>query len=123
MEIFARIAEQRILEAMERGGFENLPGKGRPLRMDDDSIVPDELRVAYKLLKNAGCIPPELELHKEVMNLKDLLNTVDDGEERGRRLKELNFKLLRLNMMRKTPLNLDLFPEYKERVEGKLVGL
>ena len=50
----AFIAEQRIREAMERGEFDDLPMKGQPLRLDEDANVPDELRMAYKLLKNGG---------------------------------------------------------------------
>ena len=122
MEIITLIAEQRIREAMDRGEFDNLPGKGRPVKLEDDSSVPDELRVSYKVLKNAGCIPPELELRKEILNLRDLLKTTGDEEERQTRLRELNFKLLKFNMTRKVPLNLEDFPEYEERIIDRLAG-
>lgn len=122
MEIFTLIAEQRIREAMERGEFNNLTGKGRPLKLEDDSSVPDELRLSYKVLKNAGCVPPELELRKEIINLRDLLSSTGDDFERQARLRELNFKLLKLNMMRKVPLNIEDFPEYEERIIEKLTG-
>ena len=55
------IAEQRIAEAIENGDFDNLPGAGKPLELDDDSLVPEELRLAYRILKNAGFVPPEIE--------------------------------------------------------------
>lgn len=122
MEIFTLIAEQRIREAMERGEFNNLSGKGRPLKLEDDSSVPDELRLSYKVLKNAGCVPPELELRKEIINLRDLLSASGDDFERQARLRELNFKLLKLNMMRKVPLNIEDFPEYEDRIIEKLTG-
>lgn len=122
MEIFTIIAEQRIREAMERGEFNNLSGKGRPLKLEDDSSVPDELRLSYKVLKNAGCVPPELEHRKEIINLRDLLSATGDDFERQARLRELNFKLLKLNMMRKVPLNIEDFPEYEERIIEKLTG-
>lgn len=122
MEIFTLIAEQRIREAMERGEFNNLSGKGRPLKLEDDTSVPDELRLSYKVLKNAGCVPPELELRKEIINLRDLLSATGDDFERQARLRELNFKLLKLNMMRKVPLNIEDFPEYEERIIEKLTG-
>jgi hypothetical protein len=48
------IAEMRIKEAAERGELDNLPGAGLPLPQDDDANVPEELRMAYKLLKNGG---------------------------------------------------------------------
>jgi hypothetical protein len=64
MDFFERIAENRILEAIEAGAFDNLEGKGRPLNLEDDAYIPSELRMAYKILKNADCLPPELELRK-----------------------------------------------------------
>jgi hypothetical protein len=55
------IAERKIVEALERGELSNLPGEGRPLVLDDDALVPEELRAAYRILKNAGYVPPEVE--------------------------------------------------------------
>jgi hypothetical protein len=55
------VVESRILEAHENGEFDNLPGKGQPLQLDDDRLVPEELRAAYQVLKNAGFVPPELD--------------------------------------------------------------
>ena len=43
------IAERRIAEAIANGDLENLPGEGRPLALDDDSVVPEELRLAYRI--------------------------------------------------------------------------
>jgi hypothetical protein len=119
MEIFRKIAEQRIIEAMERGDFDDLPGKGKPLKLEDDSWVPEDLRAAYRVLKNAGCLPPEMELKKEIITLKDLIETLDDNKERLRRLRELNFKILQFNIMRKRPFNLSDFPEYEGRIIEK----
>ena len=59
------IAEQKIAEAIANGDFDDLPGAGKPLELDDDSLVPEELRLAYRILKNAGFVPPE------VLSLKD----------------------------------------------------
>lgn len=113
------IAEERIREAMEKGLFDNLPGSGRPLKLDDDSRVPEDLRVAYRILKNSGHLPPELELRKEIVTLQRLIEGLEEGEERRKRLKELNLKILRFNIMRKSPLNID-DPIYKERVLERL---
>ena len=55
------IAEQRIAEAIANGDFDHLPGSGKPLELDDDSLLPEELRLAYRILKNAGFVPPEIE--------------------------------------------------------------
>ncbi len=100
MWIFTKIAERRIQEAMQNGEFDNLPGKGRPLKLDDDSHVPPELRMAYKILKNAGCLPPELEIKKEIIELKDLLETLEDEKEIYLCCRRLNFLIMKLNMRR-----------------------
>ena len=57
MDAISIIAEQRIREACERGAFDSLPGAGKPLELEDDSHIPEDLRMAYKLLKNAGYVP------------------------------------------------------------------
>jgi hypothetical protein len=85
-------------------------------------MVPVDLRVPYKVLKNAGCLPPELELRKEIVTMKNLLSAVEEESEKRRKLKELDGKLLRLNLMRKRPLQLEDFPEYRDQVIEKLTG-
>lgn len=122
MEFLHKIAERRILEALEKGEFNNLEGKGKPLNIDDDIWIPEDLRIAYRILKNAGCTPPELELRNEVVNLCSLMNTIDDDKERLKKIRELNFKLLKLNLTRKKPLNFEDFPEYEGKVIDKFIG-
>lgn len=63
---FDRIAEERIARAAAAGEFDRLPGAGRPLDLDDDLLVPAEVRMSNRILKNAGCLPPELETLREV---------------------------------------------------------
>jgi hypothetical protein len=122
MNIFAKIAEQRIREAIENGEFENLKGMGKPLDLGDESWIPEDLRMAYRVLKNAGCLPAELELRKEVMNLRDLIDTIDDNKERIKKIRELNFKLMKLNELRKKPLYVENFPEYEDKFCKKMIG-
>lgn len=90
-------AERHIRDAQQQGEFENLPGTGAPLRLDDDTHVPVELRAGYRLLKNAGCLPPELAQRKEALALADLLKTVQqdhpDYQELSRRLTLLELQL------------------------------
>jgi len=122
MDMFAIIAERRIQEAMERGEFDNLPGKGKPIELEELSAVPEELRMAYKVLKNAGCLPPEIELANDVASLRRMLLGMEESEERTRKVRELNFKLMKLEMTRKRPLSLELLPEYQEKLLDKLQG-
>lgn len=116
MDILASIAERKIQEAMARGEFDNLPGRGKPLVQEDLSGIPEELRMAYKVLKNAGCVPPEVELVNEVQSLRRLLLDLDDGEERRKKVRELNFKLMKLEIALKRPVSLDLFPQYQDKL-------
>ena len=117
---FEIIAEERIREAMERGEFDRLPGAGRPLDLEDDAMIPPELRVAYKILKNAGCLPPELELRKEIVALRDLLRAVEDDGERRTKIRELNDRLLKLSVLSGRTVDLDGFPEYRDRIAARL---
>jgi hypothetical protein len=100
MYFFERIAENRILEAMEAGEFDNLEGMGQPLNLEDDSHIPLELRMAYKILKNAHCLPPELELRKEVVTLQDLVASMEDEAEKLKQMRRLNFLMMKLSMIR-----------------------
>jgi hypothetical protein len=67
------LAERRIVEAIARGELDDLPGAGQPLALDDDRLVPEELRVAYRILKNAGFVPPEVDELREIGQLERLV--------------------------------------------------
>ena len=60
MTLLDSIAERRIREAQARGDFDDLPGAGAPLELGDDALVAEDLRVAHRILKNPGFLPPEL---------------------------------------------------------------
>jgi Domain of unknown function (DUF1992) len=66
------LVEKKIQEAMASGAFDDLPGAGQPLDLTDDALVPEELRVAYRILKNAGFVPPEVEALNEIAQLERL---------------------------------------------------
>ncbi len=121
MDIFRKIAERKIQEAMEDGMFDELQGKGKPIVFEDETWIPEDLRVAYRVLKNSGHVPPELELRKEIVNLRSFIDTLDDDRERLKKLRELNFKIIKLNMIRKKPLNLEEFPQYENRLIEKTI--
>jgi len=90
------LVEARIAEAMANGEFDDLPGAGRPLDLDDDAGVTPELRVAHRILKNAGFVPAEVQSRREISELRALLSTlVDDGARRQAlsRLALLEFRL------------------------------
>lgn len=122
MEFFTKIAERRILEAIENGEFENLEGQGKPIVFEDETWIPEDLRMAYRFLKNSGCIPPELEMRNEIINMSALMNTIDDDKERLKKIRELNFKLLKINLTRKKPLSFEDFPEYEGKFIDKFIA-
>ena len=115
---FQKIIEKRIQEAQKRGDFDNLPGKGEPLSIEDDSHIPEDLRVAYKILKNANCVPPEIQLKKDIRKMEDMLENMSDEKETYRLIKRINFKITQLNAMRKaSPLLEDTEIYYKKVLE------
>jgi len=95
MGIMETIAENRIRAAQDEGFFNNLPGRGKPLSLDDDSGVPEDLRLSFKILKNAGCLPIEVELNRQVYNLRQMLGTTIDETTRKELRRELNFLLMK----------------------------
>jgi hypothetical protein len=72
-DLLQTLAESKIREAIDRGDFNNLPGQGRPLELEDLSHVSPELRMAYKVLKNNGFVPEEMELQKEIHSIDELI--------------------------------------------------
>jgi Domain of unknown function (DUF1992) len=108
-------AERHISDAQRKGEFDNLPGSGEPLALDDDSHVAPELRSGYRLLKNAGGLPPELQQRKEAFELADLLKGIRKDDPRHseftRRLALIELKL------RQAGMNTDfLHGEYCEKL-------
>ncbi len=114
--IFQRLAEQRIQDAIKRGEFDDLPGKGKPLQLEDLSHVPEELRLAYKVLKNAGFLPPEVELLREIKSVEDLIEHMEDEEHRYRQIRRFNYLVMKLNQLRRRPINLEKEQRYYNKI-------
>ena len=108
MDFLHRLVEERIEKAQQEGVFDNLPGKGKPLKMDDDSSIPEDLRLTYKVLKNSGCLPIEMELKKQIFNLRQLLNAAIDEETRKDLRRQLNLLILDFNLRRRGSAKFDL---------------
>lgn len=117
---FSKIVEQRIREAQNKGEFDNLEGSGKPLDLAADQTVAEELRLAYKILKNADCLPAEIELKKEIRQTEELLAGMSETAEKYRTMKKLNFLILKLNTLRKTSIVLDEPQIYSDKLINKL---
>ena len=117
---FEKIVEERIRKAQKKGEFENLEGAGEPLVFEQDHTVPEDLRLAYKILKNADCVPPEIELKKQIRQTEDLLAEMSDTTEKYRALKKLNFLVMKLNTLRTGSVEFDVPQHYLGKVTGRL---
>jgi len=115
-----RLAEQRILEAQRKGEFNDLAGKGKPLELADHSEVPEDLRMAYHVLKNAHVLPPEAELMKDIRILEDLLKHVEDEGKRKSLAKSLQWKMIRLDILKRRSMNLTSVRDYSRKLIAKL---
>jgi hypothetical protein len=120
MDFLAKIAEQKIREAMERGEFDNLAYHGKPLKLDDLTGVPAHLRMGYKILKNAGILPEEMQLKKEIVTLQELLDACYDTTERSTIEKQMNEKVLRYNMMMEKRSHRPTDQHYRVKILRKL---
>ena len=113
--------EKHIKDAQEKGEFDNLPGKGQPLSLDDDSAVPEDLRVAFRILKNAGYLPPALQDRKEAVELEHLLQTLDNDDPQFA-VSEKRLRVLQLRLQQ-AGMNIGfLHGHYKDALQDKFRG-
>ena len=113
---FEKIVEERIKKAQRKGQFDDLKGEGQPLVFEEDRHIPEDLRMCYKILKNADCTPPEIELRHEIIRTEELLQDMVDTAEKYRVLKKLNFLVLKLNAMRNSSINFELPQHYESKL-------
>ncbi len=97
--IDARV-EECVTRAQAEGQFDDLPGAGKPLDLADDALVPEELRAAWRILKNAGFVPPEVQALNEIRSLEQLLHASVDDVERRRAIARLNVMFARVGEAR-----------------------
>lgn len=96
---FDKIVESIIQEAMARGEFENLSGRGQPIDLTEYFNTPEDVRVAQSLLKNAGMVPVEIELLQEIAALKEILRSPLEEIEKVKYRKLLETKHLQFNLL------------------------
>jgi hypothetical protein len=120
MDLLTRIAERKISQAIEDGSLNFAKWKNMPLPKDDDPLVPDDLKIAYKMLKNAGYLPPEIEAKKEIQTLEEMIARTEDEHVRLKQMKKLNVLLLKLETTRKSPTNLAAQDDYYRKVVERI---
>ena len=116
---FSKIVEERIRKAILKGKFDNLSGAGQPLKLEEDRHIAEDLRLAHKILKNAECLPPEIELKKEIHRTEELLTGMKDTASKYKTLKKLNYLIMKLNTMRNTSIDLET-QQYSTRLIEKI---
>ena len=114
------IAERKISEAIQKGQLEIEEWRNKPLPMTSESLVPEELRMAHKILKNAGYLPPEIETKKEIQQIEDLLANCEDEYVKVKQLKKLNYLVMKLNIMKGDVVNIESQEEYFRRVVERI---
>ena len=120
MDSLTRIAEQKIAEAMKTRDFTSEKWKNKPLPLDNDRNIPDDLKMAYKILKNSGYLPPEVEEKKEVQRLEELIVATEDEHERLKQMKKLNVLLMKIDAKRSSPANIAQQDDYYRKVVERI---
>jgi len=94
-----KLVEEMIKQAQERGEFDNLPGKGQPIDLTEYFEMLEDVRVAQSVLKNAGMTSREVELLKEIAELRQVLAKVADEKKRHKIQKQIQEKQIEFNLM------------------------
>jgi DnaJ-like protein len=113
---FEKIVEERIRQSQKKGEFDNLDGSGKPLEIEDVSYIHEDLRLAYKMLKNADCVPPEIEIKKEIRSTESLLENLTDEKKKYNALKKLNYLILKFNSLRTGAVTFEIPQKYESQV-------
>lgn len=116
---FQKIVEDRIREAIERGEFDNLEGMGKPLAKEDPTRIAPELRLAYKIMKNADLLPPEIQILKEIERLEELLPGLDNENEKYRCIRKMNSLVTEFNLMRNPSVTLEKKQYYFNKLSDR----
>ncbi len=115
-----KIAEERIQDSMQKGDFRDLEGSGRRIEYEDDSMVPEDLRMAYKILKNSGHVPPEVRQKREIRNAIDLIDHMEDEKAKYRQIQKVNYMIRELNIRRERPVAFEQQEVYYDKIVNKV---
>ncbi|MCK5227900.1 MAG: DUF1992 domain-containing protein [Desulfobulbaceae bacterium] len=114
------IAERKISKAISEGTLQTDGWKNKPLPMEDDRLVPADLKMAYKILKNSGYLPPEIEAKKEIQRLEELISRTEDEHTRLRQMKKLNVLMIKYGLQRSGGGNIEAQEEYYKKVVERI---
>jgi hypothetical protein len=121
MHFLELIAERKIAEAEREGALRDLPGAGAPLDLGGDPLIPEDLRMAYRILKNAGLAPPEVAMLREIGQLEALVRDVE-GEEQMQALRRLELVRMQLDAAAPGRAALLLRDAYRQKLVERFAG-
>ncbi|MFT3895269.1 MAG: DUF1992 domain-containing protein [Anaerolineales bacterium] len=96
---FDKLVEEKIRQAQERGEFDNLPGKGKPIDLSAYFETPEDVRLAQSVLKNGGFTSREVELLNEIAALKETLAKGVEDVKKQEIQKQIQEKQIEFNVM------------------------
>ncbi|QDP39328.1 DnaJ family domain-containing protein [Radiobacillus deserti] len=106
MDFVTLMVEEKIKKAISEGQFDNLKGKGKPQKLEDLSMIPEDMRTSYLMMKNSGYLPEEVKLNKELVQLRELIRCCEDPDQLKEYKKKLTEKEIHYDMlMEKRKLN------------------
>ena len=91
--------EEKIREAMARGEFDNLSGSGKPLDLEAYFNTPEDLRMAFSMLKANEFVPEEVEIFREIAELDERIKTCGDDADRARLASQREERRLKVTLM------------------------
>ena len=120
-----RIAEQKIEQYLKEGrGHDLSHWKNKPLPLKDDMAnVPAHLRMAYRILRNAGYVPEEVALQKEIVRIEDMLAHCSDEQVKIKQMKKLEFLRVKLDSKMGKKLQVDVDSPYYSKVVENITVL
>ena len=119
MSLLHNLAERRILEAIRDGALDDLTLRGQPIPREDLSGVPEELRMGYKILKNAGYLPEELQVKQEILALQDMLSVCTSPEEKQETRQKLSLRRLQFEMLMEKRGSSLALREYQAKLDAR----
>ncbi len=120
MSPLSRIAEKKINQAITEGILDCKRFKNKPLNLEYDWNIPDDLKMAYKIMKNAGYLPPELETRKEIKRIEELLEKAEDEQSKYLQMKKINTLLRKLDFQRNRPTSISADDKYYSSLVNKI---
>ncbi|AZB41657.1 DUF1992 domain-containing protein [Bacillus sp. FJAT-42376] len=123
MDFITLAAEDKIKKAIKDGELDNLEGMGKPLKLEDLSGIPENLRMAYKIMKNAGMLT-ETDVKKELMTIDHLISSASNEKEKReltakRMIKEQELEKL---FKKRNAFSSPASSFYKEKAKHALLG-